>query len=238
MPQWIQIKFEQPVTLKSFNFMFQGGFSGTKLIVASESAASSSSKQETFYPEDINKIQEFQLSELHENIDKIRFTFETCSDFFGRIIVYQLDLFWDSPCSLINKKTTLLVFCIFCVFIPKKKNPNVTKSFQCDLYNFASSRVKFIICNVKKFFSNRKRRAFEKWLAPGILGTTRWRPPKSRPCKCNTKRNWFLLSQLKARQSSRTSQGFQPDASECKIYVQFLFSYFLWCFFAILFSLI
>lgn len=94
MPQWIQIKFEQPVSLKSCNFMFQGGFAGTKLIINSESSTIQKINQEVFYPEDINKLQKFQLTQdLHENIDKIKFTFETCSDFFGRIIVYQLDLF-------------------------------------------------------------------------------------------------------------------------------------------------
>lgn len=48
-----------------------------------------------FYPDDINETQTFPLgeefNELHD-VRKISIVFEKSSDFFGRIIVYHLEL--------------------------------------------------------------------------------------------------------------------------------------------------
>lgn len=51
--------------------------------------------ENAFYPDDINDTQIFSLSEgsneLHD-VKKISIVFEKSSDFFGRIIIYHLEL--------------------------------------------------------------------------------------------------------------------------------------------------
>lgn len=53
--------------------------------------------KQCFYPDDINDMQIFTLNEeadgkTMENVRKLSIAFEKSSDFFGRIIIYHLEL--------------------------------------------------------------------------------------------------------------------------------------------------
>lgn len=61
-------------------------------------SASEPNKWETvepFYPEDINSSQTFHLTKPITT-RYLRFVFNSSTDFFGRIIVYSLDIFGNS----------------------------------------------------------------------------------------------------------------------------------------------
>ncbi len=90
--QWIVIAFEQEVKFASFGFQFQGGFAGKNCSVTLENGSGETVHEEKFYPDDINAKQTFGLSVTLENIRKVKFSFEGSTDFFGRIIVYNLEL--------------------------------------------------------------------------------------------------------------------------------------------------
>eukprot|EP00099_Drosophila_melanogaster_P001789 NP_001097439.2 uncharacterized protein Dmel_CG34213 [Drosophila melanogaster] len=94
-PQFITISLEEPQKVAGFSFQFQGGFSGQKSELIMYSADGAQVHQEPFYPEDINSPQLFQIAEsVRENpCSKLKFVFESSTDLFGRIIVYDLQLF-------------------------------------------------------------------------------------------------------------------------------------------------
>lgn len=50
-----------------------------------------------FYPDDVNDLQTFLLnvdgSSSVENVKKIQIVFDKSSDFFGRVIIYHLEMF-------------------------------------------------------------------------------------------------------------------------------------------------
>lgn len=90
-PQWIVINFEEECNVSSFAIEFQGGFAGKDCYLE----AGSNERDivvEAFYPEDVNKLQKFKL------VNKIKaktwkFIFNQSTDFFGRIIIYNLSLY-------------------------------------------------------------------------------------------------------------------------------------------------
>lgn len=53
----------------------------------------------TFYPDDVNDMQTFELnmdgSSTLENVRKLEMIFDKSSDFFGRIIIYHLEMYVD-----------------------------------------------------------------------------------------------------------------------------------------------
>ncbi|KAF9076558.1 hypothetical protein BDP27DRAFT_1313540 [Rhodocollybia butyracea] len=92
---------------------FQGGFVGRTCAVHVRLAKLEQEKEKErtrtewtlltyVYPEDVNRRQIFTLPTLHttstdttdiaERVSAIRLTFETSSDFFGRVTVYDLKL--------------------------------------------------------------------------------------------------------------------------------------------------
>lgn len=72
-------------------FTFQGGFVGTKCSVQSPAAGSGWKTFTHIFPEDVNRPQTFEIPATEgEGIHKLRLVFEESSDFFGRIIVYDL----------------------------------------------------------------------------------------------------------------------------------------------------
>lgn len=96
IPQWIAIEFEEPQTLKSFSFQFQGGFAAKEAkiqIHKCEPLENSSIYEEPFYAEDINAVQNFKLKTEQTNVKRIKFLIQNSTDFFGRIIVYNLMIF-------------------------------------------------------------------------------------------------------------------------------------------------
>ena len=46
-----------------------------------------------FYPEDTNKLQTFYLKEQLNCVKKLRIAFNSSTDCYGRITLYQLELF-------------------------------------------------------------------------------------------------------------------------------------------------
>lgn len=69
---------------------FQGGFVGTECELQIPGENGGWIEVKKIYPEDVNREQRFEL-ELQE-ITALKMVFLQSSDFFGRIIVYKLDL--------------------------------------------------------------------------------------------------------------------------------------------------
>lgn len=90
--QWILITFDEAIKVNSFSFQFQGGFAGKKCSVSLEDQGGRVVHEEQFYPDDINAKQSFDLSATVDSVKKVKFSFEGSTDFFGRIIVYNLEL--------------------------------------------------------------------------------------------------------------------------------------------------
>lgn len=96
LPQKIDISFDEAALLSPdsrLEIRFQGGFVGSVLHLTLGGSAEKITHQKSFYPDDVNNLQAFPL-ELNEAIAVRRVTilFEQSSDFFGRIIVYELRL--------------------------------------------------------------------------------------------------------------------------------------------------
>lgn len=85
--QWLDITFDTPVTIKEINILFQGGFVGRVCLLQSHEEQFKDITR--FYPDDINTRQVFKVE--GEGI-RFRLSFETSSDFFGRIVIYDIDV--------------------------------------------------------------------------------------------------------------------------------------------------
>lgn len=94
LPQWIAVEFESPQKGKTLDIslQFQGGFCGKDCSV--EFFMDGKRHQTSpFYPDDINSIQYFSIDiSDFESFDKLKILFQKSTDFFGRIIVYNLGL--------------------------------------------------------------------------------------------------------------------------------------------------
>ncbi|NXL76270.1 NR2CA protein, partial [Leptocoma aspasia] len=95
--QWVTLDFPRPVKVSQLHIQFQGGFSsrlctlegcrtGEELVTISE-----------LYPQDSHAMQisllrmmlhRFQVQETV--LDKLKITFGSSTDFFGRVVVYHL----------------------------------------------------------------------------------------------------------------------------------------------------
>ncbi|XP_022223930.1 nuclear receptor 2C2-associated protein-like isoform X3 [Drosophila obscura] len=93
-PQWIIVTLDEPQNVSGLCLQFQGGFSGQQLTALVYSREGDLTCQESFYPEDINSPQQFHFKDasLTKSCSKIKFLFESSSDLFGRIIVYNLQV--------------------------------------------------------------------------------------------------------------------------------------------------
>jgi hypothetical protein len=49
------------------------------------------------FPEDINAVQSFDINTERHCVGSIRLTFESSSDFFGRVTVYTVDVLGHQP---------------------------------------------------------------------------------------------------------------------------------------------
>ena len=86
-PQFISLNFDSVVkTIKEIQIQFQGGFVGKEchIIVNNQDPVS-------FFPEDSNKLQSFDLE--FSNVQTMKIVFNDSTDLFGRITIYQLKLF-------------------------------------------------------------------------------------------------------------------------------------------------
>lgn len=105
-PQFVQIVFDSPVRPRTVHLTFQGGFVGTRCSIRGSPPASTDDAENgagaesnelvtTVYPEDINGRQSFELPWDDSDtplIDRLRIVFETSSDFYGRITIYNLQV--------------------------------------------------------------------------------------------------------------------------------------------------
>lgn len=90
-PQFITLDFESPVEFKAVKIQFQGGFAGKDCSMIVTKATGEEIK-EPFYPEDVNKTQTFALKERETNVKSVRLAFDSSFDFFGRIVIYSLEV--------------------------------------------------------------------------------------------------------------------------------------------------
>ena len=76
--------------IEAILIQFQGGFVGRDCVLEAKQE-NGSQVAENFYPEDINSLQTFKLKEPLST-KCLRIVFNESSDFFGRIIIYKLDI--------------------------------------------------------------------------------------------------------------------------------------------------
>jgi len=109
-PQHVELTFENSVILHSLSITFQGGFVGTRCAIYIRSFKNSTQEGghldssqwellDRFFPEDVNRKQIFSIqdrSKQKKSCEQLRILFEQSSDFFGRIVVYDLDLDGDT----------------------------------------------------------------------------------------------------------------------------------------------
>uniref|UniRef100_A0A3P8SHQ3 Nuclear receptor 2C2-associated protein n=1 Tax=Amphiprion percula TaxID=161767 RepID=A0A3P8SHQ3_AMPPE len=89
--QWVSLEFPKSVKVSELKVQFQGGFSAKTCTLEGCPKDGDSAVLSQFYPEDNNSLQSFPIQEAPA-VDKVKIMFENSADFFGRIIVYSLDV--------------------------------------------------------------------------------------------------------------------------------------------------
>ncbi|NWV12744.1 NR2CA protein, partial [Ptilonorhynchus violaceus] len=74
--QWVSLDFPRPVKVSQLHVQFQGGFSSRLCTLEGEDGRAG------------NAVPRFQVEETV--LDKLRITFGSSTDFFGRVVVYHL----------------------------------------------------------------------------------------------------------------------------------------------------
>ncbi|KZO94026.1 galactose-binding like protein, partial [Calocera viscosa TUFC12733] len=96
-PQWVSFTLPKPALLKTLSLTFQGGFVATEVIISTSSTSSNWKPVATIYPQDNNFRQTFKIEGEGARVEgAVRLEFPKSSDFFGRVVVYDLDLLGDS----------------------------------------------------------------------------------------------------------------------------------------------
>lgn len=80
--------------IHSLKLQFQGGFVGQDCNILASTEGAVLQVVQAFYPEDINAPQTFSLGKPFQ-ANHIRLVFNKSTDFFGRIIVYKLEILSD-----------------------------------------------------------------------------------------------------------------------------------------------
>ncbi|KAJ7269372.1 hypothetical protein B0H12DRAFT_1095469 [Mycena haematopus] len=108
LPQYVQLGFPELIVPETIHLTFQGGFVGTRCAVkvpaSTESSETVNDWQTLIYifPGDINGRQEFPLktelsaAAIEGGVKRLRLEFEESSDFFGRITLYDLQLYGET----------------------------------------------------------------------------------------------------------------------------------------------
>lgn len=86
-PQWIEVVFKEDCDISSLSIQFQGGFVGKNCHTDIDSGVGNLVSV-PFFPEDINTLQTFSVESAKAK--RIRIVFENSTDFFGRIVIYNL----------------------------------------------------------------------------------------------------------------------------------------------------
>ncbi|CAB1314022.1 unnamed protein product, partial [Coregonus sp. 'balchen'] len=81
---------DQPVRVSELKVQFQGGFSGKTCKLEGCPKDGDLAKIIDFYPEDSSSLQ-ISFNEA-PTVHRLKIVFENSADFFGRIIVYSLDI--------------------------------------------------------------------------------------------------------------------------------------------------
>uniref|UniRef100_A0A8P4FX75 Nuclear receptor 2C2-associated protein n=1 Tax=Dicentrarchus labrax TaxID=13489 RepID=A0A8P4FX75_DICLA len=90
--QWVSLEFPESVKVSELKVQFQGGFSAKTCRLEGCPKEGDLTVISHFYPEDNNSLQiSFSVTEAPA-VDKVKIMFENSADFFGRIIVYSLDV--------------------------------------------------------------------------------------------------------------------------------------------------
>ncbi|XP_043079089.1 nuclear receptor 2C2-associated protein isoform X2 [Puntigrus tetrazona] len=89
--QWVVLEFPQPVKVSELRLQFQGGFSGKSCKLRGCAKEEDLRHIVDFYPEDNNCLQSFPIQDA-PSVQRLKIVFENSADFFGRIIVYTLDI--------------------------------------------------------------------------------------------------------------------------------------------------
>uniref|UniRef100_A0A3Q2Z7Y3 Nuclear receptor 2C2-associated protein n=1 Tax=Hippocampus comes TaxID=109280 RepID=A0A3Q2Z7Y3_HIPCM len=89
--QWLILDFPQSVNVSELKVQFQGGFSAKTCRLEGCSGDGDFTLISHFYPEDNNSLQ-ISFIIFAAAVDRVKITFENSTDFFGRIIVYTLDI--------------------------------------------------------------------------------------------------------------------------------------------------
>jgi len=97
IPQILVIDFERIVSLSFIKIMFQGGFVGADGIIEVCSRKEDSFEKISEFHNlfDSNAVQTIPIasSDARINCRYVRITFTSSSDFYGRIVVYSLNIF-------------------------------------------------------------------------------------------------------------------------------------------------
>jgi len=98
-PQHIIVEFEKQVVVQQLEITFQGGFAGKSCSLRCPKGEIVTSDPETwesildFTPEDSGAVQSFKVDLKRQTYARqIMILFENSTDFFGRIVVYNLDV--------------------------------------------------------------------------------------------------------------------------------------------------
>ncbi|NWX53543.1 NR2CA protein, partial [Promerops cafer] len=99
--QWVTLDFPRPVKVSQLHIQFQGGFSSRLCTLEGCRTGEELVKISELYPQDSHAMQisfprlrtgrgvhRFQVQETE--LDKLKITFGSSTDFFGRIVVYHL----------------------------------------------------------------------------------------------------------------------------------------------------
>ncbi|XP_060736121.1 nuclear receptor 2C2-associated protein [Tachysurus vachellii] len=89
--QWVLLEFPVSVRMSELKLQFQGGFSGKSCKLEGCIKNENLEHIMDFYPEDNNSLQIFPIQNA-PLVQKLKIVFENSTDFFGRIIVYSLDV--------------------------------------------------------------------------------------------------------------------------------------------------
>lgn len=94
LPQTLTVDFERQVRVSEVRVMFQGGFVGSNCDVAIGTGPKGKTFVEvcTIHPADVNTRQDFVLPGSPAACRKLRLSFTTSTDFYGRVTVYALDV--------------------------------------------------------------------------------------------------------------------------------------------------
>ncbi|KAG7514689.1 hypothetical protein JOB18_040305 [Solea senegalensis] len=93
--QWVSLEFPQSVRVSELKVQFQGGFSAKTCRLEGCPKDGDLTVISHLYPEDNNSLQSFPIQEAPA-VDKVKIMFENSADFFGRIIIYSLDILGEN----------------------------------------------------------------------------------------------------------------------------------------------